>query len=501
MILTEGDFWDGLADLVDPDNQSGLEAPLDWEGWLKEMFPNHVRKAFAPHQEEYWQWVWSINRGQRPPPFIGIWPRGGGKSASGEMGVAALGSRDARKYVVYVSSTQPQADKRVGNIGSLLESEAIATYYPAMGRRAVGKFGAPKGWRRNRLQTASGLVVDALGLETAARGLKEEDQRPDLIVLDDIDDRHDSPSKTKKKIEIITETILPMGSSDVAVLGLQNVILCNGIFHKLASGKATFLIDRHVSGPTPALVGLKTKTEEFQVAGEEFPRVRSVIERGIPTWEGQGIAECQNLIDNSGLSAFLREQQHEVDEVEGALWTRALIRNVGTYPTLKRVVVGVDPSGGRAEIGIVAAGLGHDGKAYVLKDNTQPGSLGPNNWGRIVIVTYEGLEADRIVAEKNFGGDMVENTIRAAAGGEKVPVDMINSSRGKALRAEPVVTFYERGEVLHVGVHQELETEMTRWVPGDPDSPNRLDALVFALTELLLPELHAASGASSLQDM
>ena len=141
----------------------------------------------------------------------------------------------------------------------------------------------------------------------------------------------------------------------------------------------------------------------------------------------------------------------------------------------------------------MAAGLGFDNRAYIIHDETQPGPLGPLNWGHAVVALYDRCEADRIVVEKNFGGEMVEANIRMAADGRRLPIRQAHASRGKVVRAEPIVTTYEDGRVVHVGAFPELELEMTRWVPGDP-SPNRVDALVWALTELLLDTLPAPTG-------
>ncbi len=505
------DFWALAADALDPGLVDDHGLPTDWEGWLRELFPSAVSGGFAPHHREFWEWVWSIGA-ERPRPFVAILARGAGKSTSAELAVAALGARGVRRYAVYVSSTQEQANNRVADIAALLESESVAMHFPSLGRRAVSKFGSPRGWRRTRLQTALGYTVDSLGLDTAARSAKVEDQRPDLIVLDDLDSLHDSELITKKKIETLTQTILPMGAHNLAVLAMQNLIIPTGIFAQLADDRADFLADRVVSGPVPAVHGLQTYRWEPDAeipeslrsaaatpiepgARNEGQTVLNLITGGEPSWEGQGLEKCQGLINSEGLGAFLRERQHEVDEVEGALWKKELFRRVGRAPTLRRVVIGVDPSGGRAEIGIVVCGLGHDGLAYVLADLTQPGHLGPLNWGSKVVGAWDRYGADRIPAERNFGGDMVIATIQAAAGG-KIPVHLVNSSRGKVLRAEPIVTFYEDLRVRHVGVFPELETEMTRWVAGDP-SPNRIDALVFALTDLLLPEPRVRSGARS----
>lgn len=178
-----------------------------------------------------------------------------------------------------------------------------------------------------------------------------------------------------------------------------------------------------------------------------------------------------------------------LDDVPGALWTRdTLERNrVRTAPDLVRVVVAVDPSGGstegHAECGIVAAGKGTDGHAYVLRDVSE--RLTPERWARRALTLYGDLGADRLLAEANFGGQMVASTMRAID--PRVPVKLVNASRGKRLRAEPIAALDEQGRVHHVGTLPELEDQLCSWVPdnGDP-SPDRLDARVWALTELLL---------------
>lgn len=182
-----------------------------------------------------------------------------------------------------------------------------------------------------------------------------------------------------------------------------------------------------------------------------------------------------------------------IPEVEGALWRYAWIDNnrIDWTPTYTRIVVGVDPSGGANEIGIVAAGkisspcpCGNQditGPHYaIIRDETLVGS--PERWGRAVANLYHDLKADRVIAERNFGGEMVDATMRTAD--RTVPVKVITASRGKAQRAEPVSAAYEQSRIHHIGVHAELETEYTSWVPGDDWSPNRLDAAVWALTEL-----------------
>jgi phage terminase large subunit-like protein len=179
-------------------------------------------------------------------------------------------------------------------------------------------------------------------------------------------------------------------------------------------------------------------------------------------------------------------------DVPGALWTWAMLDDRRPAPAdLARVVVAVDPSGGSSaehdEQGIIACGLGADGRGYVLADRTC--RLSPDGWGRRAVQLYLDLDADMICGEANFGGDMVEAVIRNAAralGATPPPYKAVHASRGKAVRAAPVAQLYEQGDVSHAAVFAELEDELTSWTPESGRSPNRLDALVWALTELLV---------------
>lgn len=174
------------------------------------------------------------------------------------------------------------------------------------------------------------------------------------------------------------------------------------------------------------------------------------------------------------------------DEVPGALWTRDILEEhrVTRTPTLKRVVVGVDPMGGATECGIVVAALGDDEHGYVLEDRSVQAS--PHGWASEVLAAYHKNGADRIVAEKNYGGEMVESTIRSVGDGEKASVKLVTATRGKAVRAEPVAALYEHKKIHHVGSFAQLEDELCGWTPDSNYSPNRLDALVWALTDLML---------------
>jgi len=205
--------------------------------------------------------------------------------------------------------------------------------------------------------------------------------------------------------------------------------------------------------------------------------------------------------DMTALAYRQEIEAEDINEVAGALWTRELLDRgrVDEAPDLEeltRIVVGVDPPGGATECGIIAAGTalcdckGKDKietHAFVLADRSIRAA--PDVWSKTVVDLYNELEADRIVGEKNYGGDMVGHTIRGAAQhmGDAISYKDVQATRGKAVRAEPIAAAYERGRIHHVGQLPLLEEELVFWEPGGGgSSPNRLDALVWALTELIV---------------
>jgi len=180
----------------------------------------------------------------------------------------------------------------------------------------------------------------------------------------------------------------------------------------------------------------------------------------------------------------------EVDDDPRALWNREIIDRVNKTPELIRVVVGVDPQATTGQTGIVVAGkakIGEEYHAYVLEDATPPAGVKPAIWGSAAVTAYHKNQADRLIGEVNHGGDMVENVIRSVSDGSGVAYTSVRASRGKMIRAEPIAALYEKGRVHHIGEHSDLEDEMCNWVPGVSDwSPNRVDALVWALTDLMI---------------
>jgi predicted phage terminase large subunit-like protein len=260
---------------------------------------------------------------------------------------------------------------------------------------------------------------------------------------------------------------------------------------------------RHPEAWDQAMMGLRLGSDPRAVATTTPRPVKSILDLMA---EGSTITTRGNTYDNAEnlAPAFLDKiiKKYEgtrmgrqellaeiLTDVPGALWTRTLLdkTRVKTHPDLARVVVAIDPSGGDEDgndaQGIVVAGRGVDGQAYVLDDVSC--KLSPDGWGKRAVNAYRARMADRIVAEGNFGGAMVEHVVRTVD--PTVSYKQIHASRGKKTRAEPVAALYEQGRVHHVGAFSELEDELCQWTPDTYDgSPDRLDALVWAITDLML---------------
>jgi len=186
-----------------------------------------------------------------------------------------------------------------------------------------------------------------------------------------------------------------------------------------------------------------------------------------------------------------------LEDVEGALWTQALILAASQTVVLPdhydRVVVGVDPAGTSKdrsdETGIIVLGI-LDGIVYVIADYS--GKYTPNGWASKVAFAYEAHHADVVVAENNYGGEMVAATLRNAR--QMMRVQEVNSRRGKLIRAEPVVALYEQNRIKHGANLTDLEEQQLSWVPGKGSSPDRVDALVHGVHALVRTERPAAFG-------
>ena len=483
----------------------GVAAPEKWQERLPLLFKNYLWHGFSQPHIDLWEWVADIDIESKPRPFVALWPRGRGKSTHLEMLIADLGMRGKRQYCLYVCETQDQADKHIATIASMLEGTAVERYYPAASMPKLGKNGG-KRWNRRMLTTANGFTVEAVGLDKAVRGQKIDWARPDLIAFDDIDAKHDTENAIAKKESTITASIIPSGSDTCAFIFAQNVIHEDSIAHRLSHnpgqpGAADYLADRIISGPHKAVDGL-----EYDFTHDDSGVLRWVITNGRSLWDGFTIEICENELNDEGPTAFLLERQHEVDtdNPDALLSEGDFARTrLDSHPDLVRVGVGVDPPGGVTECGIVAAGkakIGSDWHGFTLEDATMPKGTRSEDWALAVLQCYYRVKADVIFVERNYGGDMASGVIRQAkwldadgriiVDGSSVRIIEVTATRGKQVRAEPVATVYQQGRGHNVGHFPKLEKEWRTWIPGDKESPNRLDAHVWVMTGLELVGEH-----------
>lgn len=187
-----------------------------------------------------------------------------------------------------------------------------------------------------------------------------------------------------------------------------------------------------------------------------------------------------------------------LDDAEGLLWNMALIERlrVDVRPDTKRLIVAIDPAATANsesdETGITVQAIDHNGNGYVIEDLS--GKYSPNEWAKIAVQAAFNHNADCIVAEKNMGGDMVESVIRQHD--KRIRVKLVTATKGKYVRAEPVYSLYEQGKIYHIGNFPILERQMITFDPDKGKSPDRVDALVWGFTELMLNNRRTAFGIS-----
>lgn len=233
--------------------------------------------------------------------------------------------------------------------------------------------------------------------------------------------------------------------------------------------------------PLPLLKEIKARPSTHVTSGTTYDNLRNLSQRFI-----------ENIIKPYEGTELGRQELEAVDleDVAGALWQRATIeaKRETKAPDLERIVTAIDPSAtaGGDEAGVLTGGIGWctckgypEKHGFVLSDDSVQAS--PREWAKAGVTAYHKYRADCLVAEDNNGGEMVEVTIGTVS--HAPPVKRIHASRGKQTRAQPVAMLYEQGKVHHIGAFPKLEDEMCTWLP-DMASPNRMDALVWMLTEL-----------------
>jgi len=390
--------------------------------------------------------------------------------------------------------TQEQADDHITNIAGLLESDLVNIAYPELGQRLVSKFGSAKGWRRNRIRASTGFTIDAMGLDSAARGVKLENQRPDFMVFDDLDSELDSDLSTHKKIKTITRKLLPAGSQDCAVLMIQNLVHEDSIFARLVDGRADFLMDRIISGPIPAIFGMKYEERDGKF----------VIVGGTASWENSmSVGSCQQVMNDIGLTAFLAEFQHQTQPPEGDIFNHIAFARCthAELPVFKRVTVWVDPAVTTTDrsdsMGIQCDALGTNGRFYRLYSwETRATPLTAIEKALKVALRWG---ADTVGVETDQGGDTWEVVYHQACenmrkegllDGSAPRFKHAKASTGhgsKIARAERMLVDYERGKFVHLeGTHHVLEQALKRFPRVKPY--DLVDACLIGETPVATPD-------------
>lgn len=245
-------------------------------------------------------------------------------------------------------------------------------------------------------------------------------------------------------------------------------------------------------GDNPQTV-ITTTPRPTKLLKDLMKRETTIVTRGSTFDNAENLSESA-LLEMQMRYGGTRLGQQELygavlDDNPGALWTRATLESTRVkpdqVPPLIRIVVGIDPavtSGEESDhTGIITAGMSGDGHYYILADDTMKAS--PQVWAEKAVATFEAHKADRIIAEVNNGGDLVLHLLQQVKA--TVPVKKVTASRGKQVRAEPIAALFEQNRAHLVGYFPELEDELCEWEPGTSmSSPDRMDALVWALTEL-----------------
>jgi len=291
-----------------------LDDPNGWRQFLPRVGRSSFKSAFAPFHAEFWDWYWHLTylrkKGlpitQEILTFIAAWGRGNAKSTSVEWACLTEGMMGLEGYVLYVSLTQASAESHVAAIRKRLESSDLGYFFPDLAEPKIGKHKNRYGWRQNFLQTQSGWAIRPLGLDTAVRGLKEEDLRPSLIVFDDIDGYKMSPEIVQTNLDTIARDILPAGTSSTIQLVANNLIGEHTAVNQIIEGHTTVMAE-HVPSVYPAFDVIEVEKRIDRKSGEPAYEITKCT----PIWEHFDRETARVNLNKLGLEAFMAEYQHD----------------------------------------------------------------------------------------------------------------------------------------------------------------------------------------------
>jgi len=283
-----------------------MMAVFEYEPWIRledsEVFWDRVESTMAAGPRETFDVEVSKNHNLIANHLVAH------NSTMTEIAICYICFKGSRQFVLLVGDTQQQANKHLNDIKRHLVRIGV--------KPEINERGNTTHWNQAIIETNTGFVVGACGLDTAVRGIKVQEKRPDLIVGDDIDSKRDSELEVDNKIEALTTSVMPAGSPDSIFLFVQNLVHENSIMSRLHNGTADFLATATMPPFEPAIVGLETELRYSKAARKNIP----IIVGGTPTWEGQDIETCQRQMNKWGYAAFMKEAQHRVAQSAGVFF-------------------------------------------------------------------------------------------------------------------------------------------------------------------------------------
>jgi hypothetical protein len=297
-------------------------APDEWREWLPKMAPKTFTAPFEWFHEQFLDWYWELLQirksgvavpEEKPLAGLLILGRGLGKSTILESIALAEGAHMGRSFGVYISSTEQKAAEHLQSIRDLIEGSEVARYYPSLAKPRLGKFGNQRGWRAEAVYTDGGFGIVAASLEQGIRGLRDSEIRPTFLLLDDIDERDDSPAIKQKKFDAIRFDALPMLAPFGLAIFAQNLIYSGSIAEDTVNRKLDWFHHRYQVGP------VNTFQDDLEIEKRDG---RPVIVAGTPNWARIGAREGQALLDLIGEEAVYRECQNKTaPPAEKLVWT------------------------------------------------------------------------------------------------------------------------------------------------------------------------------------
>jgi predicted phage terminase large subunit-like protein len=465
-----------------------------WELWLQSLAPGYV-SGFSTYQRQFWNWLVRLDE-KRPRPLVACWPRGGGKTTSVQLALLYLACYRMRNYGIYVGLAQSAVEDKVAAVGELLVSNAVGSIYPEVSQMYETGTGTKRDWRRSRIRTNSDFTLDAFGMDQGMRGVKVDEMRPGIIVLDDIEEYVDTPYMTQKRIDVLTRSIIPAAATNAVIFYIQNKIHSDSIMARMLDGRADFLGDRLMVGPIPQIEDLVTETYE-----DEQGLTRHRIVSGTPTWpDVLGIEVSNQQLLDEGLAAFLSEKQHDTDSIEGTMFRREMWKYIDRHQLPSDLILrrgwdlAATEDGGDYTVGVLMAQSRTTGDLFII-------DVRRGQWGSAKVEQTVSDTADE--DGEDFGGPFLRQAIEDQPGAAGKawrrrwqreilaghPHDLVPPKGSKTYRAEAYAAAQQRGQIhlvradwnaAFVREHAQFDVE------GAASHDDQVDAGSLAFNQLIL---------------